>query len=174
MGTPAAGETPGGMGTPSTPPTGEAPSMPGGGTTPPPLRRLHQLHRSLDRPVVRRSAGRCGSSKRPQCLHGWSRTAGAPGCGELPPYRRARDQPRVGCRPAVENVVGHGLWVVGGERKLNGCDESGKPWENEKWCTIYPSKTGTPLVTFIHPGDHAFSREAPAAIVKFFKQHPPQ
>jgi polyhydroxybutyrate depolymerase len=54
-------------------------------------------------------------------------------------------------------------------RKLNGCDESGTSWD--KWCTLYPSKTGTPVVTFIHPGDHAFSREAPPVIVKFFKQH---
>src|SRR2546421_1938136 len=46
-------------------------------------------------------------------------------------------------------------------RKLNGCDENGSPWENEKWCTLYSSKTGTPVVTFIHPGDHALAREAP-------------
>jgi polyhydroxybutyrate depolymerase len=54
-------------------------------------------------------------------------------------------------------------------RKLNGCDESGTAWD--KWCTLYPSKAGTPVVTFIHPGDHAFSREAPPVIVKFFKEH---
>ena len=54
-------------------------------------------------------------------------------------------------------------------RKLNGCDETGSPWD--KWCTLYPSKSGTPVVTFIHPGDHAFAKEAPPIIVKFFKQH---
>lgn len=54
-------------------------------------------------------------------------------------------------------------------RKLNGCDENGTAWE--KWCTLYPSKAGTPVVTFIHPGNHTFSQEAPPVIVKFFKEH---
>ena len=55
-------------------------------------------------------------------------------------------------------------------RKLNGCDGEGKPWD--KQCTTYPSKTGTPLVAFIHPGGHEFHKDAPALIAKFFKQHP--
>lgn len=54
-------------------------------------------------------------------------------------------------------------------RKLNGCDAEGKPWD--ALCTIYPSKTGTPLVGFIHPGGHEFRRDAPPLIVKFFKAH---
>jgi polyhydroxybutyrate depolymerase len=55
-------------------------------------------------------------------------------------------------------------------RKINGCDPEGKPWDN--LCTIYPSKTGTPLVTLIHPGGHEFLRSAAPLIVKFFKEHP--
>jgi polyhydroxybutyrate depolymerase len=55
-------------------------------------------------------------------------------------------------------------------RKLNGCDADGKPWD--KLATEYPSKTGTPFVAFIHPGGHEFHKDAPAAIAKFFKQHP--
>lgn len=55
-------------------------------------------------------------------------------------------------------------------RKVNGCDEKGEPWDKE--CTLYPSKTGTPVVTFIHPGGHEFDPAAPALIVKFFKEHP--
>jgi len=55
-------------------------------------------------------------------------------------------------------------------RKINGCPAAGEPWD--KLCTIYPSPGGTPLVTFIHPGGHEFNRDAPALIVKFFKQHP--
>ena len=55
-------------------------------------------------------------------------------------------------------------------RRLNGCDEKGTAWDT--WCTLYPSKSGTPVVTFIHPGDHKFSPQAPAAIVKFFKENP--
>ena len=53
-------------------------------------------------------------------------------------------------------------------RQLNQCGE-GKEWG--KWCTEYPSKIGAPVVTFIHPGTHQFPADAPAAIVKFFKQH---
>jgi polyhydroxybutyrate depolymerase len=55
-------------------------------------------------------------------------------------------------------------------RKKNQCAE-GKPWQNEKGCTIYESKLGAPVVTFIHPGTHQFPDRAPAIIVKFFKQH---
>ncbi|HLQ47084.1 MAG TPA: hypothetical protein VK137_20240 [Planctomycetaceae bacterium] len=55
-------------------------------------------------------------------------------------------------------------------RKLNECEE-GQPWEKEKWCTLYPSKLGAPVVTCIHPGNHKFLDEAPAIIVKFFKEH---
>jgi polyhydroxybutyrate depolymerase len=54
-------------------------------------------------------------------------------------------------------------------RKLNGCEASGMEWD--KRCTLYPSKTGTPVVTLIHPGGHGFPPEAPAIVVKFFKQH---
>ena len=53
-------------------------------------------------------------------------------------------------------------------RKLNECGD-GQSWEQEKWCTVYPSKLGAPVITCIHPGDHKFLVEAPAIIVKFFK-----
>ena len=52
-------------------------------------------------------------------------------------------------------------------RQLNQCGE-GQP--GEKWMTTYPSKIGAPVVTLIHPGGHQFVPEAPAAIVKFFKE----
>ena len=54
-------------------------------------------------------------------------------------------------------------------RKLNGCDETGSQWA--EGCTLYASKTGTPVVTLIHPGAHNFPPEAPALFVKFFKEH---
>jgi len=54
-------------------------------------------------------------------------------------------------------------------RNLNGCEVEGKPWA--PLAPLYPSATGTPVVTFIHPGGHQFHRDAPALIVKFFKQH---
>lgn len=53
-------------------------------------------------------------------------------------------------------------------RRLNQCGE-GWPWE--KWCMLYPSKVAAPVVTFIHPGAHQFPADAPATIVKFFKEH---
>jgi polyhydroxybutyrate depolymerase len=55
-------------------------------------------------------------------------------------------------------------------RKVNGCDEEGKPWGDN--CTIYASKSGTPFVAFIHPGGHEVPPGAPSAIVKLFKEHP--
>ena len=54
-------------------------------------------------------------------------------------------------------------------RKLNGCEPTGSEWA--KGCTLYESKSGTPVVTFIHPGAHNFPPEAPALFVKFFQQH---
>jgi polyhydroxybutyrate depolymerase len=54
-------------------------------------------------------------------------------------------------------------------RKLNQCD-AGQPWDKVEFCTLYPSKLGAPVVTFIHPGTHTFHKDAPAAIVKFFKE----
>jgi polyhydroxybutyrate depolymerase len=58
-------------------------------------------------------------------------------------------------------------WTIDGLRKLNGCGE-GKPWGD--CCTYYPSKTGTPVVTYIHPGGHHAPADVPAVIVKFFKE----
>jgi polyhydroxybutyrate depolymerase len=55
-------------------------------------------------------------------------------------------------------------------RKLNGCDERGKP--AGKHCTEYGSSAGPVVVTYIHPGGHGFPPEAPARIVEFFKAHP--
>jgi len=55
-------------------------------------------------------------------------------------------------------------------RKLNDCGE-GQPWKDKKGCTLYPSKLGAPVVTYLHDGGHGFPREAPAIIVEFFKEH---
>lgn len=55
-------------------------------------------------------------------------------------------------------------------RVINGCGE-GRPWGDSKFCTEYVSASGNPVVTCIHPGNHAFLKQAPALIVKFFKEH---
>jgi polyhydroxybutyrate depolymerase len=48
---------------------------------------------------------------------------------------------------------------------------SDKDWPKGKYCKIYESENGPPVVTLIHPGGHQFNREAPAAIAAFFKEY---
>lgn len=55
-------------------------------------------------------------------------------------------------------------------RKVNGCDAAGVPWAGVG--TLYPSKGGAPLVTFVYPGGHAVDPAEPPLIVKFFHEHP--
>ena len=54
--------------------------------------------------------------------------------------------------------------------KLNECG-AGTAWEMDANCTIHASATGNPVVTAIHPGNHSYPKQAPAVIVKFFKEH---
>lgn len=58
-------------------------------------------------------------------------------------------------------------------RKLNGCESEGKPWakSGSLVATEYASKKGAPFVSVIYPGTHKFPAEAPALIVRFFKEH---
>jgi polyhydroxybutyrate depolymerase len=53
-------------------------------------------------------------------------------------------------------------------KRLNGCGD-GTKWAPQ--CTLYPSKSGSPLVTYIHSGGHQFPADVPALIVRFFKEH---
>ncbi len=59
--------------------------------------------------------------------------------------------------------------MIAAVKKVNGCEEEPKEW-GEK-CKLYPSKTSTPLVTFIHDSGHEYHQDAPALTVKFFKEH---
>jgi polyhydroxybutyrate depolymerase len=59
--------------------------------------------------------------------------------------------------------------ILEGLLTLNGCDRVGESWDQD--CTLYTSATGTPIVTFVHGGDHAFPEEAPPLIVRFFQEH---
>ena len=56
-------------------------------------------------------------------------------------------------------------------QKVNGCNPQGEAWADGKG-TLYPSKGGTPLVTFFYEGGHAIAHEEPDLIVKFFQEHP--
>jgi polyhydroxybutyrate depolymerase len=59
--------------------------------------------------------------------------------------------------------------MIEGVKALNGCEAAGTEWA--KGCTLYKSDKGAPVVAFIHPGTHAYPAEAPALIVKFFREH---
>ena len=50
----------------------------------------------------------------------------------------------------------------------------GKPWAKagDLVTTEYASGTGTPSVSLVSPGGHAFPAEAPKLIVKFLQAHP--
>jgi polyhydroxybutyrate depolymerase len=58
--------------------------------------------------------------------------------------------------------------TIAADRKLNECESEGKLWANN--CTLYPSKSGMPVIAYIHPGGHIVPSTAPALIVKFFKE----
>ena len=58
--------------------------------------------------------------------------------------------------------------TIEGLRKFNACG-AGQPWG--KYCTLYPSKTGTPVVACIHSGGHLLPDDVPPLIVKFFQQY---
>ena len=55
-------------------------------------------------------------------------------------------------------------------RRIDGCEPAGVPWEGVG--TLYPSKGGTPLVTYVYPGGHAMDPAEPPLIVEFFQEHP--
>ncbi|HEX7897476.1 MAG TPA: esterase [Planctomycetota bacterium] len=55
-------------------------------------------------------------------------------------------------------------------RAKNGCEETGKDW-GSPGCLVYESSKKAPLVTFLHPGGHEYPKDAPALIVKFFREH---
>jgi polyhydroxybutyrate depolymerase len=53
--------------------------------------------------------------------------------------------------------------------RINECGPGRPAGQN---LTLYESKIGAPVMTYVHPGTHQFPREATALIVDFFKVHP--
>lgn len=53
-------------------------------------------------------------------------------------------------------------------RTINNCSDEGTPWAKD--CTLWDSKSGTPLVAMITDGGHSYPAAAPALIVRFFKE----
>jgi polyhydroxybutyrate depolymerase len=54
-------------------------------------------------------------------------------------------------------------------RRLNQSGPTGQPYQ--KVGTLYPSKLGAPVATYIFPGPHSYPAAAPALTVAFFKDH---
>jgi polyhydroxybutyrate depolymerase len=59
--------------------------------------------------------------------------------------------------------------VIEALRKLNGCGTSGRKWG--RYGTLYASVSGTPVITFIHPGGHELPDFVPGAITRFFQMN---
>jgi polyhydroxybutyrate depolymerase len=59
-------------------------------------------------------------------------------------------------------------------RILNGCEETERAWNKSGNLTgtFYPSSTGNPFVSLVHPGTHKLPKEAPELIIEFFKDFP--
>ncbi|MCI0637921.1 MAG: prolyl oligopeptidase family serine peptidase [Gemmataceae bacterium] len=53
-------------------------------------------------------------------------------------------------------------------KKLNGCDDRSEDWAKD--CRRYPSKTGTPVVIYLHAEGHRYPEATPALIVRFFQE----
>ncbi|MCA9084307.1 MAG: hypothetical protein KDA81_09640 [Planctomycetaceae bacterium] len=53
-------------------------------------------------------------------------------------------------------------------KKINRSSPDGREWAKD--CTLFSSTTGAPFVAMIHDGTHKYPSEAPALIVKFFKE----
>ncbi|QDT55985.1 Alpha/beta hydrolase family protein [Caulifigura coniformis] len=58
--------------------------------------------------------------------------------------------------------------TVDAVRRINRCEETGKSWATD--CTEYPSPSGKPVIWMVHDGGHKYSADAPALIVRFFKE----
>jgi polyhydroxybutyrate depolymerase len=57
-------------------------------------------------------------------------------------------------------------------RKLNGAGET-QPWNENDHCQRYPASDGNDVVVYLHDGGHKFAgKDAVAAMVEFFKDHP--
>ena len=53
-------------------------------------------------------------------------------------------------------------------KKLNGCGDEGEDWA--KGCRRYPSKSGAPVVIYLHGEGHKYPEATPELIVKFFQE----
>jgi polyhydroxybutyrate depolymerase len=98
-------------------------------------------------------------------------SAAAPGLGWS---ERLRPKPALHVAGTNDEVVTFAVQerAMSVVRKLNGCAAEGTAWAQAGPITgtLYPSQTGTPLVSLIYPGTHRYPAEASGLIVKFFKE----
>jgi polyhydroxybutyrate depolymerase len=98
-------------------------------------------------------------------------SAAAPGLGWS---ERLRPKPALHVAGTNDEVVTFAVQerAMSVVRKLNGCAAEGTAWAQAGPITgtLYPSQTGTPLVSLIYPGKHRYPAEASGLIVKFFKE----
>jgi polyhydroxybutyrate depolymerase len=99
----------------------------------------------------------------------------APSAGGARPSKNRKPLPALHVAAQNDEIVSFEgqKRVMDAVRRLNGCDTDGKPWAKAGTLvgTLYPSKTGAPFVSVIHPGTHKFPPEAPGLIVKFFNEN---
>lgn len=84
--------------------------------------------------------------------------------------RDAKPCPLIHIGGKKDPLVGFDMQARGVEavRTTNACEETGKPWA--PGCTIWTSSKSAPVVFYVHEGDHKYPAEAPALIVRFFKE----
>jgi len=72
-----------------------------------------------------------------------------------------------------DNIISFGVQdaTVKLVRRINGCDDKPVKWGNNI-CAKYESGSGTPVVTYYHPGGHEMPKDGVSIIVKFFKENP--
>jgi len=72
----------------------------------------------------------------------------------------------------ADNVVpfDNQVKTVESVKKINGSKGEGTDWAKD--CKLFASDKGAPLVWMVHEGTHKYAEEAPALIVRFFKENP--
>jgi len=100
----------------------------------------------------------------------------APAAGVMREAKTLKPMPAMCIAGDKDHIAPYALQqkMMDAVKKVNGCAEKGEEWAKPASgaCTLYSSSGGTPLVTYIFPGGHQFPDDAPALIVKFFKEHP--
>jgi polyhydroxybutyrate depolymerase len=107
-------------------------------------------------------------SRRPELFAAYAPVAATPGRGGRP----ATPAPVIHVAGEKDTLVKF-AWqdaTIRFVRRLNDCG-AGATWESDARCILHPSDKGAPLVTWIHPGGHAYPAEASALIVKFLQAH---